>query len=488
MPRQTIYIILGPLAFLLLQFLPLPQGMNHASLMVFACTVWIVIWWLTEAVPIGITSLLPLVLFPLSGAANMAAVTGAYSRPIIFLFLGGFILALAMERWNLHRRIALEIVARIGTKMPQIILGFVVATGFLSMWISNTATTVMMLPIGLSIISHFRELAEEGALDKALAEKFGRSLLLSIPYSASIGGIATLVGTPTNLIFAESVKEFYNVEIPFDQWFMVGLPVATVLLAACWWHLSRSFRKTDTTIQGDARQQIRRLLNQLGNMKPEEKRVLLIFSLVAVAWIARRYLINPFWPAVNDTNIALIGACSLFVIPASGAGQTRLMDWKTARKLPWEVLFLFGGAFAVAAGFEESGLTNWIGSQLSGLQGIPAWLLLLTLIAMVNFLTELTMNIATCTLLMPVMVALSPIINMHPYVLMAATCASASCAFMLPVATAPNAVVFGSGMLKVSDMVRAGFLLNVVSIVTVFLVSYFLLPYAWGLGLHSTLP
>ena len=488
MTRQTLYILLGPLFFLLLQFLPLPKGMSHASLMVLACTAWIITWWLTEAVPIGVTSLLPLVLFPLSGAANLAAVTGSYSRPIIFLFLGGFILALAMERWDLHRRIALQIIAKIGTQMPQIILGFVVATGFLSMWISNTATTVMMLPIGLSIIGYFRGIADEGALDSALAEKFGRSLLLSIPYAASIGGIATLVGTPTNLIFAESVKEFYGVEIPFDQWFIVGFPIAVLLLGLCWWHLSRSFRDTKEAIKGDAKEQISALLAKLGKMKPEEKRVLLVFSLVAIAWIARRYLINPFWPAINDTNIALIGAFSLFVIPASDSAKGYLMDWQTARKLPWEVLFLFGGAFAIAAGFEESGLTNWIGSQLGGLQGIPAWLLLLTLIAMVNFLTELTMNMATCTLLMPVMVALSPVINMHPYVLMAATCASASCAFMLPVATAPNAVVFGSGMLKVREMVRAGFLLNVMSIFVVFLLSYYLLPYAWGIDIHSTIP
>ena len=257
-----------------------------------ACTVWIAIWWITEAVPIPATSLLPLVLYPLTGVMTTREAALPYSTPIIYLFVGGFILALAMERWNLHRRIALSIISKIGTNQKQIILGFILATGFLSMWISNTATTVMMLPIALSIITQFQSFETTGDNKTAI---FGKALILSIAYSASIGGMATLVGTPTNLIFADSVKQIYNMEIPFDQWLWIGMPISAVLLFVCWWHLTNNaFNLSNKVVPGSS-QIIRKQLAALGKMKIEEKRVLLVFVLVALAWISRRYLISPFF-------------------------------------------------------------------------------------------------------------------------------------------------------------------------------------------------
>ncbi len=492
--RKLVFIAIGPFLFCLLLLLGPPEGMAYSAYMALASTVWIASWWVTEAIPIPATSLLPLVLFPLTGVMTMKETTAPYASPIIYLFLGGFLMALAMERWNLHRRIALSLIAMVGTNMRQILLGFILATGFLSMWISNTATTLMMLPIAISVIGQFETFSAKDSFDHPGASSFGKALILSIAYSASIGGMATLVGTPTNLIFANAVKDTYGSEsqlnlpqmdIAFDQWMWFGLPVSLLLLGVCWWHLSHNAFKLGTTKVEGSKAIINSELAQLGKMKLEEKWVLAIFSLVALGWITRRYLITPFFPAVDDTNIVMVGALLMFVVPSKSQPNTFLMDWKTALKLPWGVLLLFGGAFAVAAAFETSGLTAWIGEQLKLLKGIPFWLILLIVITTVNFLTEITQNIATCTLMLPIMAALSGVIDAHPFGLMAGTCIAASCAFMLPVATAPNAVVFGSGHITMKDMVRAGFLLNILSVIVILLATYFLLPLLWGIDMQS---
>jgi sodium-dependent dicarboxylate transporter 2/3/5 len=460
MNKNTFFIALGPAVFAILLIIGAPAGMPDPAWAALACVAWVAVWWVSEAIPIPATSLLPLVLFPLTGVMDMAQTAGSYSRAIIFLFIGGFILALAMERWNLHRRIALSIINLFG---------------------SNTATTVMMLPIALSIIGQFKSFAP----NEVDVEVFGKALVLTLAYSASIGGMATLVGTPTNLIFAQSVREFYGVEIAFDQWLLIGAPLSVLLLGVCWWYMSNvAFRLSHHDVEG-SREIIQRELHELGIMSGEEKWVLGIFCAVAFCWITRRYLITPVFPAVNDINIVLIGALSLFIIPAPSRPGEKLMDWQTALKLPWGVLLLFGGAFAVAAGFGASGLAQWIGDTLGLLRNVPLWLVLLVIVAGVNFLTEITQNMATCTLMMPIIAALTPVINVHPYGLMAATCIAASCAFMLPVATAPNAVIFGSGFLHIRDMVRAGFLLNVLSIIVITLFVYFLLPVLWGIDMND---
>lgn len=481
--NKRFFIILGPALFLLLKFIGRPADMSSEAFGIVACTVWIALWWLTEAVPIAITSLLPILLFSSLGIMSVTSVTDYYSNPIIFLFIGGFIIALAMEKWNLHRRIALTIIQFTGTNQQQILLGFIIATGFLSMWISNTATTMMMLPIALSIIDQLSRLFTKEESKTSL--HFGKALLISIPYASSIGGIATLVGTPTNLIFVENVQQFYGVEVPFDNWFFFALPLSVLLGAFLWWNMgSLAFKLTRTEVDG-SKAVISNELRKLGPMKYEEKWILSIFSLVAFAWITRQFFIQPFFPEVNDTTIAVAGALILFVIPSHQLPSEMIMDWHTARKLPWAVILLFGGAFALAGSFMESGLTAWIGNKLTLLNGVPPWILILIVVAVVNYLTELTQNMATCTLMLPILAALSQAVSIHPYALMIPMTIASSCAFMLPVATAPNAIVFGSGKLEIKDMVRAGFLLNIFSIILITLFAQYLLPLIWKIDINS---
>ncbi len=484
MGQKKIFQILGPAVFFLMLWIGPPSDMSEPAFKVMAATIWIAIWWMTEAIPVPVTSFLPMILYPLTNAVPLRVIAPSYANPIIYIFVGGFILALAMQKWELHKRIALSIISITGTNMRQIILGFILASAFLSMWISNTATTVMMLPIALSIISQIKEFARASSLTQKNIEGFGKALILAIAYSSSIGGIATLVGTPTNLIFSDAIERFYGIVMPFDQWIGIGLPISLVILFCCWLVLTYlAFSLSTEQVEGST-DIIKGELKKLGKMSYEEKWVLTIFLLVAMAWITRRYLIAPFFPSFNDTIIAMIGAVSLFLIPSKKTGS-QIMDWQSALKLPWGVILLFGGAFAVAQSFESSKLTSWIGAQLGGLSDIPFWVVLLIIVAVVNFLTEITQNIATCTLMMPILAALSGVLDVHPYGLMVAACIGSSCAFMLPVATAPNAVAFGSGYLQMKDMLRAGFLLNVVSIIVITIFLYFLLPVIWNIDLLS---
>jgi sodium-dependent dicarboxylate transporter 2/3/5 len=463
----------GPLAFVFLYFFYSAEGLSAQAQAVLACTAWVAIWWITEAAPISATALLPIILFPLTGALPIKETVTGYSHPYIFLFIGGFILAIAMEKWHLHKRIALLIIKRIGLSKPRIILGFMVATAFLSMWISNTATTVMMLPIGMAIVAH------TGA--EALEQSgFSKALMLGIAYAASIGGIATLIGTPPNLILAGVIEETYQVEISFLQWFIIGFPFAVVMLGLCWLYLTRyAYKfKGDTTLSGAS--EIEAQIQALGPMSKEEKRVLWIFSLTALAWVIRAYVLVPFIPALDDTIIALIAGTMLFLVPSSRKGEA-LLDWTDMTKLPWGVLLLFGGGIALAVGFDSSGLALWLGTQLTSIQGISLLALLLILIFSVNFLTEITSNLATTSVILPILAPLALSLNMHPYPLMAAAAMAASCAFMLPVATPPNALVFGTGYFRIGDMVRVGFWLNLISIVVLLALIYFLLPLLWDL-------
>jgi solute carrier family 13 (sodium-dependent dicarboxylate transporter), member 2/3/5 len=477
------FIILGPFLFLLLMLTGGPPDMEPKAWTVVACTVWIALWWLTEAVPIAITSLLPILLFSATGAMPVASITGYYSNNIIYLFIAGFIIALAMEKWNLHRRIALNIISRTGTNQKQILLGFILATGFLSMWISNTATTMMMLPIALSIIDQLAKLLNNA--DDPTSAHFGKALVISIAYAASIGGIATIVGTPTNLIFVEAAGQFYDTEIPFDLWFFYALPLTVLLGAFLWWDLShRAFKLSSVKVKG-SKEIIGNELKQLGPMGYEERWVMVIFSLVAVAWIFRTYLIAPIFPGINDTSIALIGATVLFLVPGRERKGEMIMDWQTAKRLPWEVILLFGGAFSVAGSFQETGLTAWIGGRLTLLENVHPLLMLLIVVALVNYLTELTQNMATCTLMLPILAGLAQAIGVHPYGLMVPMTIASSCAFMLPVATAPNAIVFGSGTLQMKDMVRAGVWLNIFATVLISVYTYYVLPLIWGFDFNS---
>ena len=440
-PKQKIGLFLGPVLFVLIKFFFHPEGLGDSSNSILASTVWVAVWWITEAISIPVTALLPIILFPLSGGLSLSATTASYGHKYIFLFLGGFILAIAIEKWNLHKRIALNIIKLVGTNVNKIILGFMVATASLSMWISNTATAVMILPVGIAIVLQLQDNPKTKANENLI---FGKALMLAIAYSASIGGMATLIGTPPNLVLAGVVESTYHTEITFSQWFMFGFPISIILLLICWVYLTRFAFKFEQKEFPGGQKEIENQLKALGKISYEEKIILIVFSLAAMAWISRSFLLSKWLPAIDDTIIAMIASVVLFLIP-NGKRNEALISWGDAVKLPWGILLLFGGGMALASGFEVSGLAAWIGNQLTSLIGVSIFILLLVLIASVNFLTEITSNMATTAMLLPVLVALAAVLNIHPYILLVSATLAASCAFMLPVATPPNAVGWGAG-------------------------------------------
>jgi len=479
--KKRIGLFFGPWMFILIQFFFRTDDLSAEGISVLASTAWIATWWITEAIAIEATALLPLILFPLLGVNSFSETGAAYGHKFIFLFLGGFMIALTIEKWELHRRIALHIIQLVGTSLIRVILGFMLSTALLSMWISNTATAVMILPIGMAVVSKLGE-----AFNNKDKKNFRRALMLAIAYSASIGGMATLIGTPPNLIFAGVVEEIYQIDITFMQWFSFGFPVSILLLAICWYYLSYiAFPLKGLQFPG-GKTVIREQLKKLGKMNRQEKTVLVVFCLTALAWVSRSFFLSRFIPNIDDTTIALIGATLLFVIPSGKKGE-RLLEWKDAVKLPWGVLLLFGGGIALAIGFQSSGLAEWIGAQLHALQGVPILILVLVIITTVNFLTEITSNLATTTILLPILAALAVIMGVHPFLLLAGATVAASCAFMLPVATPPNALVFGSGYIQMNDMVRTGVWLNLISIVLLTLIVYFFLPMLWGFEIKALL-
>ena len=479
MNSRKIGLYLGPILFILTRFFLELEGLSDQANAVLASTLWIAIWWITEAIPIAATSLLPIILFPLSGALPLDDTTSSFGHRFVFLYLGGFILALAIQKWNLHKRIALNIIMVVGTNVQKIILGFMVATAFLSMWISNTATAVMMLPIGIAIIKQMKDLKNSPEDENLI---FGKALMLSIAYSASIGGIATLIGTPPNLVFAGIIQEVYNIEISFLKWFQFGFPISILLLAISWIYLTKVAFKFKQNEFNEGKEEINRQLEELGPISYEEKIVLSVFVLTGLAWILRTYLLNKFIPNLDDSIIALISGISLFLFQANNqeGKNEKIMNWEDAVKLPWGVLLLFGGGLAIAQGFQSSGLANWIAENLTQLNGFSLFIILLVLITAVNFLTEITSNLATTAMLLPILAPTAVTLGVHPYILMVGATLAASCAFMLPVATPPNAVVFGSNYLKISDMVRVGILMNIISIIIIFMMVYFILPILWN--------
>lgn len=469
MSKKNIGLFLGPLLFIILYFFITPENLSQRGLAIAASTIWIAIWWTTEAFPIAATSLLPIILFPLTGGLSMKETVLGYSHPIIYLFIGGFILAIAIEKWNLHKRIALNIIYFIGDSKKRIILGVMLACAFLSMWISNTATTVMMLPIGLAIIKQV----------KTDNKDFSIALMLSIAFSASIGGIATLIGTPPNLILAANVQENFQIEISFLEWMRIGLPFSILLLSICWVYLTQiAFNFNDE--QNQSITTVKEELIKLGAMSVEEKRVLTIFTLTALGWLSRSYLQN-FIPQLNDSIIALSAMFLLFFIPSKDNSH-KLISWKEAEQLPWGILLLFGGGISIANGFSTSELASWLGSQFNLLEHVDLFILLICIVASVNFLTEITSNLATTSIVLPILIPLAYMADVHPYILMIGATIAASCAFMLPVATPPNAIVFGSGVIKMNDMIKVGFWLNIISIIILTLITYYLVPIVFDLS------
>ncbi|MGY0692123.1 SLC13 family permease [Virgibacillus sp. FSP13] len=485
-PAQLIGLFLGPILFLLTLVFFSPEGLSTEGQAILASTIWIAVWWMTEAIPIPATSLLPIILFPLSGGLDIDTTTSSYGDDTIFLFMGGFMIALAMEKWNLHKRIALSIISIIGTNTDRIILGFMVATGFLSMWISNTATAMMMVPIGLAIIYQVSEaLKDDDSIDTSKENfGFGKALMLGIAYSASLGGIATLIGTPPNTLLAGAIEKTYGIEMSFASWMLFGVPLAWIFILIVWFYLVKVAHPLKLKALPGGKEVIQSERKKLGAASYEEKIVFTVFILAAFAWITRSFLLAPYVNEnINDAIIAMTAGIALFIIPAKNKKGDFLLDWETAVKLPWGILLLFGGGLAIAAGFVNSGLSEWIGNQLSALEGVNIFLVLLVVSGLVIFLTELTSNTATASMMYPIMASLAIALGVHPYTVMVAAGVAASCAFMLPVATPPNAVVFGSGYLRIPDMAKAGFALNILGIILVTLAVYFLLPLVWGIDL-----
>lgn len=479
MNKKSIGLLLGPALFFIIYYMPLPEGMLPEAQAVLAGTVWIAAWWITEAVPIPVTSLLPVVIFPMTGALSLSETTSAYGNPIVFLFMGGFIIALSMEKWNLHKRIALTTVLHIGTNPVKVVLGFMIATGFLSMWISNTATAMMMMPIALAVTKQYSDLG----VAANTSPLFGKALMLGIAYAASIGGLATLVGTPANAIFVGVAQQGMGTIVSFFDYMKFAFPLSCILLIICWLYLTKvAYPLNSESVYGSVLDTIQAELKALGKISSEEKRIGAVFILIACCWTTRTFLLNKIFPALDDSMIAIIGAIALFIIPnSSKANKETLLTWEIGKKMPWGILLLFGGGLSIATGFETSGLSTWIGRQMMLLSNIPDFFIILAIVASINFLTEITSNTATATMMLPIMAALATATGIHPYATMLAACLASSCAFILPVATPPNAIVFGSGYFTMKEMASKGFWLNIITTIIISIYIHYLLPPLWGI-------
>lgn len=452
--------------------LPAPGGMSDASWKAAGLMLLLAAWWSTEAIPIPATSLAPIVLIPMLGLGSVGQATAPYASPTIFLFMGGFVLGLAMQRWNLHKRIALMTLLAVGTKPSHQIGGFMIATAFLSMWVSNTATAIMMLPIGLSVVSMFEQ------DDPVAVRKYATALLLAIAYSASLGGIGTIIGTPPNALLVAYLANTHDIHIGFAQWMLVGVPISALMLLAVWLLLARKDFGLKT--ENNSRQLLQQQLHELGPLSRGEKLVALIFLLTAAAWILQPVLVK-WLPWVNDTVIAIASAIVMFMIPVNRKTGENLMDWETASKMPWGVLLLFGGGLSLASTITSSGLAVWIAESMSILDILPTLAIILVITAVIIFLTEITSNTATAAAFLPLMGALAMAQDASPILYAVPAAVAASCAFMMPVATPPNAIVFGTGHMRISDMISAGFKLNLVGIAIVGVVAYYLMFWVFGL-------
>jgi solute carrier family 13 (sodium-dependent dicarboxylate transporter), member 2/3/5 len=450
-----------------------PQGLTPTAWFVAALLALMAVWWATEAIPIAITSLLPLVALPLCGAATGKAVAASYADPIVLLLLGGFILAVGIERWGLHRRIALNMVSAVPGGSRALIAGFMIATAVISMWISNTATTLMMLPIALSA----------AAVVDDDAAPFASALLLGICYAASIGGVATPIGTPTNLIALDFIARETGATPRFVTWMQFGVPVMLGLLPVAWWIVTRKLAPSPGGASAHARVRTERAA--LGAMTASETRIALIFGCTAAAWIARGFVqdaaksagFEPVWlMGWSDTSIAFAGVIAMFLVPAGNGEKRALLSWDEAVRIPWGVILLFGGGIALGAAVEATGLADWLGTRLTSLAVLPGIIFLALLVALIVYLSEIMSNVAAMTTIGPILGGIATGLDFAPAALIATAAMAASCGFMLPAATGPNAVVYGTAKVPVGDMLRAGFLLDLAGIVIITSVGYWLLP------------
>lgn len=483
---------LGPiLAILVWYMLPNVQldpagipigGLTNAARATGAVTTLMACWWLTEAIPLSATALLPLILFPIGGVLSFSGAAAPYASEVIFLFMGGFILGLAMQRCGLHKRIALIIVQLVGTNPKRLVGGFMLASATISMWVSNTATAIMMLPIALSIIALVRQRAAPPNTpeDKLFSPdpNFDSSLLLGVAYAASIGGIATFIGSPPNAVFKGFAEAHFNNQIGFTDWMKTALPIVIIYLPLAWIYITSISQPIHLKNIPGGKAMIRGELDDLGPMNPGEWVVFLVFLLTVALWVFRPTLVNlgtthgiQNLHALNDATIALFSSLLLFIIPTNPKKRVFAMDWQTAEQLPWGTLILFGGGLSLAAAITSSGLDVYIGQFFTGLAGLPAWLIVLTLVTVVIFASELASNTAIATAILPILAAAAPSMGIDPYRLLIPATIAASMAFMLPVGTPPNAIVYATGRVTTRQMIRAGFGLNLLAIVIITLIT-----------------
>ncbi|MBB3038531.1 SLC13 family permease [Hoyosella altamirensis] len=495
--------ILGPVLALLAYFLiPAHEDLSTAGRTAAAVAVLMAVWWMTEAIPLAATALIPIAAFPVLDVIAIGDATAPYASPTIFLFMGGFMIALAMQKWNLHKRIALHTVRIVGTHPRQVVLGMMIATAFLSMWVSNTATTLMMLPIAISVLALVTS-GTDAAEDKNI-RNFAVCLMLAIAYAASVGGLATIIGSPPNAIMVGFVDENYGITISFADWMKIGVPIGAVFLIIVWVLLTYVIYPTKLKQIIGGKEMIHKEIHELGKMSHGEWNVLIVFAVTALLWVFRDLIADfdaltsvlPFMANLSDAGIAIAAAIVLFLLPASTNGKngnadseggTKLhgtLDWRTVQNgLPWGVLLLFGGGLSLAGAVQETGLDEYIGTQVGGLGALPIVLLVAGTCGIVLLLTELTSNTATAATFLPVLGGVALGLGMDPMLLLLPAVLAASCAFMLPVATPPNAIVFGSGQVTIGQMIRAGVWLNIVGIVLITIAVFALGSWAMGISL-----
>lgn len=479
--QKIIGFLAGPTVFFLLINLISSDFISPSAGKVLALATWIIIWWMTEAVPISISALLPLVLFPFLGVMKMSEAAAPYANPIVFLFMGGFMIALGLEKHRLHERIALNLIKITGTSGNGIILGFMISTAFISMWISNTATAMMMLPIALSVINLLKSDASvpNEALPKG-ERNFAIGLLLTIGYASSIGGIGTIIGTPPNVVFAGLLEQFYHQKLDFGKWMLVGVPLMTLLLMAMYFIITSILFKSGIANVKGSDELIKSKLKELGVLRKEEKLVMAIFATTCLLWIFQQPInILLKKEMLNDTNVAMLGGVLMFIMPVDWKQMNFLLKWSDTEKMAWGILILFGGGLCLAQGLSNAGIIQAVGAKIAANSPSINWLLF-GLITAAVFITELMSNVALVQIFLPVVFGIATNIGIDPILMGMPVTLGASMAFMFPVATPPNAIVFSSGHMQVRHMMKAGVWLNVISVLLIYLASVTLVDWIYG--------
>lgn len=470
--RDLVSLLAGAVLFVLMLTVN-PFNVSHEAKLVLAVAVLMITWWVTEAIPMPVVAMLPLILFPLMGIASIKDTSASYGDNIIFLFLGGFMIGLAIEKWNLHTRIALFIIRATGTSGDRIVLGFIIATGFLSMWLSNTATTMMMYPIAASII----HVVSENREGHGNLKNFGLTIMLAIAYASNFGGIATIIGTPPNVAFVAFMDKKYNYTFQFIDWAIICTPITILLLFALYITMTKWLYPNKLKSDISTKQIIKRKIDELGPMKKAEKRVLVIFCATALLWITKDLINALDLIRLDDTMIAIIGATALFIAPAGMDGNgSRILEWKDTTKMAWGILLLFGGGIALAGALEKAGLIESLGKWLAGFGGSDGFVLVVMITILSIFISELMSNIAQVIVFSPVIAGIADAMGINPILLGLPMTLAASCASMMPMGTPPNAIVFASGYIKLNQMVKTGFVMNVISVILIALFCYYVVP------------